>query len=361
MLPLIVIFLTSSCIVLFAIPRIINLANKRNLYDDQKEKRKLHTRKIANLGGVAIFAGILLCQTLFIDPTTIPDNYLIAASVILLMIGLKDDLIDMHPGKKIIGQLLSATIIVYLGDIRFINLDGLLNIYELPYYISIILSIIFIVGVINACNLIDGIDGLAGSQGLIIALCFGFLFYLAESAGWALLCFAISGSMMGFLRYNISPAKIFMGDSGALILGLYVSVLCIAFVNNSLNKIITFGDIQITSGFGIISSLIMIPVFDTIRVFSIRIWDKKSPFKADSNHLHHRLLSIGMTHIQASLSLTFLTLLFFIIALFLQDFGNTPLVILLYTMMFIINILLFFYAEKERFNNQKIDKEKIDQ
>lgn len=348
MIEVILIFCVALMITAFAIPRIIVLAQLKNLFDDPKDKRKVHKNNIPALGGVAIFMGILLSQTLLIDPLTIPNNHLIFGAIILFMVGLKDDLTGIDPGKKFIAQFLVAFVIAYYGDIRFISLGHFLTITELPTLLSLILSVLFIVGLINAYNLMDGIDGLSGSQGLILSTTFGLLFYFAGETGWAMLSMAIAGALMAFLWFNISPAKIFMGDSGALLIGFYAAVSCIAFVDIAMSETLQIGNTPIVAPYGIISALIMIPVFDTIRVFTLRILKNGSPFKADRNHFHHRLLDLGLSHTRASLGMALLTITFLAIAFYAQALGNTIVVLGLYSLMFTINLILFLLERKQK-------------
>jgi UDP-N-acetylmuramyl pentapeptide phosphotransferase/UDP-N-acetylglucosamine-1-phosphate transferase len=139
-----------------------------------------------------------------------------------------------------------------------------------------------------------------------------------------------------------------MGDSGALLIGFYSAVSSIEFVNMAMEKTIQVGSSQITAPYGIISALLMIPVFDTIRVFTLRIIKSGSPFKADRNHFHHRLLDLGFSHTRASLSMALLTISFLIIALFAQPLGNTIIIIGLYSLMFIINFITFLIERKNK-------------
>lgn len=351
MISVILIFFTAFLISILVLPRIIHLAHIKRLFDDsQNNERKIHQGSIPNLGGVAIFMAILLSQTLIIDPFTIPNNFLISSAIILFMIGLKDDLLGISPNMKFLAQFAVAFILVYAGDIRFVDMGNIFNLNELPYLFSLALSFIFIVGLINSYNLIDGIDGLATIQGLIFSLIFSILFYQMGEIGWTLLAIALAGSLLGFLRYNFSPAKIFMGDCGALLIGFYASVFCISFIDMAQSKELVIGTISITSPYGIISALIMLPVFDTLRVFTLRICKNGSPFKADRNHLHHRLLDLGLTHTQVSISLGLLTFIFSILSFYLQPMGNAMLVLTLFIIMLAINIILYIFDWKKSIN-----------
>lgn len=341
MLSVLLIFIDALIISSIAIPRIIFLARTKKLFDDPNEMRKVHQHNIPNLGGAAIFMSVVLTQTLFINQVHIPNNHLIFSAIVLFMIGLKDDLVGISPYKKFFVQFLVAIILTFVGNVRFTNLGHLLSFTEMNYASSLLISIFFIVGLINAYNLIDGIDGLAGTQALVFSASFALLFYFAGEREWMLLSVAICGAIIGFLRYNLSPAQIFMGDSGAFLIGLYAAVLSIAFVDVAMEKPFYMGEILVQSPYGIVAALLMIPVFDTLRLITLRMIKNGSPFKADRNHLHHRLLDLGLNHTQSSIILALLTLLFLAIALFFQNMGNTVVVLGLFSVMICINMLIF--------------------
>jgi len=342
------IFLTSFLAVTLSIPSIIAVAIKKRLVDAPLESRKVHKRIVPNLGGIAIFSGFLFTACLFIDSHLFPvANQLISAGLILFVIGLKDDIIGVGPLKKLIAQFISASIIAIVADIRIYSMQGFLNMYELNYPTSIFLSVFFIVGVVNAFNLIDGIDGLAGSLGFIVAVLFAYLFNRTSEIGWSYLAIALAGSLVGFLVHNVTPARIFMGDSGSLVIGFLAAVFGIKFLDSSSIHTVMLGDdIQIKSAPALVLSILIVPLFDTVRVFTLRILNNKSPFQADRNHIHHRLLKIGFGHTKATLTLVSITLLFIAISFALQNIGNTQLIALLVLLATITNTLLSFYINQ---------------
>jgi UDP-GlcNAc:undecaprenyl-phosphate/decaprenyl-phosphate GlcNAc-1-phosphate transferase len=228
-----------------------------------------------------------------------------------------------------------------VGDLRIISLGGMFGFDVLSYVFSIALSVFAIVGIVNAFNLIDGIDGLAGSLGLIISVTFAFLFYCAGDTGWAFIAAALAGATAGFLIYNVSPARIFMGDSGSLMLGFFAAIMSIHLINISVKSPIDIGFTYITSAPALTAALLVIPVFDTLRVFTIRLIRNQSPFKADNNHLHHRLLSLGLNHLQATGILAGITIIFICFALYLQDIGNSQLI---FTMALLITLINSFFS-----------------
>ena len=343
----VLIFLTSLLVVAFAIPPIITVAFQKRLFDDPVESRKVHKRIVPNFGGIAIFSGFLFTCSLFIPSNLLPEgNILMAAGLILFLIGLKDDIVGLSPLIKFIAQFSSAAILAIVANIRISSLQGMFGIYDLPYLSSIILTIFFIVGIVNAFNLIDGIDGLAGTLGIMLSLVYAFLFFRSAAPGWSYLSLSLTGALLGFLFYNVTPAKIFMGDSGSLLLGFIAAVLSIKFLAVGNGQAAHFGTLTITSSLALVVAILIIPIFDTLRVFTLRILKNTSPFTADNNHLHHRLLFLGLSHIQATLVLVVCNIIFVIIALMFQQAGNSQLIGLLMLSILIVNGVLSLYIER---------------
>jgi UDP-N-acetylmuramyl pentapeptide phosphotransferase/UDP-N-acetylglucosamine-1-phosphate transferase len=281
-----------------AIPAIIKLADEKGLFD-MPDARKLHTRPIASLGGVGVFIGFLLALLLTVSLHLNPEfQYFYAAAVLTFFLGIKDDILILSASKKFLGQLLAAAILIHLANLRIDSMHGFLGIYKLPAFISFPLSYLTIIVIINAFNLIDGIDGLAGSLGILTTAVFGAYFAMAHMPSYALLSFSFTGALCAFLVYNYHPAKIFMGDSGSLLLGLINAILAIKFITvaDSVN-----GSFPITSSVAIGFSVLIVPLLDTLRVFSLRILNGRSPFSADRNHIHHLLLDRGFNHSQITL------------------------------------------------------------
>lgn len=338
------IYITSILSVALSISPLITIAIRKRLFDAPSEDRKIHKRIVPNLGGLAIFSGFLFSLAIFIDLSTLKvANYLLSGGIVIFMIGLKDDIIGVDPMKKFIAQFIAAFIVTIMADIRLIDLGGFMGVYELSYPFSIGLSVLTIVGVVNAYNLIDGIDGLSGTLGLVFSLVYAYLFFAAGELGWTYVCLALAGSLTGFLIHNISPARIFMGDCGSLMVGFLAAVLSIQFINTSSANIIDLGFTSITSAPALAMAIVILPLFDTLRVFAIRIVNNQSPFKADRNHLHHRMLALGLTHMQATAVLSFVAAVFVATALAFQDVGSNQLVGILIFMIILLNTALSIY------------------
>lgn len=293
--------IAALAICLFSIPNIIYVSKRKRLFDLPDNERKLHKRIVPNLGGVGIFFAFIITTSLFIKPANFPRwNYINAALLILFVTGIKDDLVQISPSKKLIAQLAAALITVCFADIRLHSLHGFLGIGDLPIWISIPFSVVGCVFVTNAFNLIDGIDGLAGTIGIFICFVLGVALALEGLTSEAIVAFSMVGALIGFLRYNISPAKIFMGDTGSLIIGFTVAILGILFINGHVpGTAITRYFPAPHSSLVIALAVLFIPVFDTFRVFIMRTLRGHSPFRPDRTHLHHYVLDLGYTHTQA--------------------------------------------------------------
>jgi len=332
-----IIILISGLVSLIAIPSIIFVANTRGLYDDVEQERKDHGKGISRLGGVGIFCSFTIISLLFArSDAFLPTNILLTSCIILFAIGLKDDLASAGPGTKFLMQFLVAAIMVVLGNVRLTSLYGVFNIQELDFIPSVILSIVTIMFMVNAFNLIDGIDGLAGTIGIVVNLTFAILFLHMKQVELATLAFSMVGALAGFLYYNYTPSRIFMGDTGSLLIGLISVVLAIKFIE--LNKVGSkeFELIFISAPATAVAILI-IPLFDTFRVFTLRIIKRKSPFNADRNHIHHRILRLGFTHLQATFSLALTNIVFIYLALLFKEWGNFTLIFVFLGLCILIN------------------------
>lgn len=338
------IYITSLLSVALSISPLITIAIRKRLFDAPSEDRKIHKRIVPNLGGLAIFSGFLFSLAMFIDLSTLRvANYLLSGGIVIFMIGLKDDIIGVDPMKKFIAQFIAAFIITIMADVRIMDLGGFIGVYELSYPFSIGLSVLTIVGVVNAYNLIDGIDGLSGTLGLVFSLVYAYLFFAAGELGWVYVCLALAGALTGFLIHNISPARIFMGDCGSLMVGCLAAVLSIQFINTSSSTMVDLGFTSVTSAPALAMAIVILPLFDTLRVFTIRIVNNQSPFKADRNHLHHRMLALGLNHMQATGVLALVAIVFIATALAFQNVGSNQLVGILICMIILLNTALSVY------------------
>lgn len=338
-------FLTAFLITYIAIPAIITVARIKGLTDEPGERRS-HSTSIPTLGGIGIFAGVIFSITFWTPFTVFSElQYILCAFIIIFLIGAKDDIVPLSPSKKFMGEIIAATILVFRADVKLTSLYGLFGIYDLPIWASLSLSIFTIIVIINAINLIDGINGLSGSIGIIIATSFGLWFYNIHSIELAIIAFALAGALVAFLKYNITPAKIFMGDTGALLIGLVCSILAIKFIE--MNKELSH-PMAIKSVPAVAIGVMIIPLFDTLRVFTIRALKGKSPFSPDRNHIHHLLLDIGLSHMQATSVLVVVNILFIFLAYQLQHIGSLSLLLLMLFLAIALSSALFLYAKSKK-------------
>ncbi len=288
-------FLTAFLVSFIAIPSIIRIAEIKHLFDEPDD-RKQHVTKTPTLGGIAIFAGLIFSLTFWADQDAIVElQYIISAVILLFFMGMKDDLFNLVAYKKLIGQLMASFILVHWAGIKITTFYGLFGIHDLNMLSSYMISIFTIVVVTNSFNLIDGVDGLAASVGIIASTVFGFWFYSAGVTQYSILASCMVGALMGFLYYNRAPAKIFMGDTGSLIVGVILSILAIKFIE--MNRVLDRVHPNKVLAVPVVTlAILVIPLFDTLRVFTIRILQGRSPMSADRNHLHHLLLSMGCCH-----------------------------------------------------------------
>nr|HQU56151.1 MraY family glycosyltransferase [Chitinophagaceae bacterium] len=209
---------------------------------------------------------------------------------------------------------------------------------------SLALSYLTIIVIINSFNLIDGIDGLASSLGILSMVIFGCYFYAIDYQSYALFAFAMSGALMAFIIFNHHPAKIFMGDSGSLVLGIINAILVIKFINVASSP---FAAVHIQGAVAIGIAILFVPLLDTLRVFSIRIVNGRSPFSPDRNHVHHLLLDNGMNQITVTLVCVAANILFVVMAWFGRFLGSNYLMLVLLCVAFTA-VGILFYNNKRR-------------
>jgi UDP-N-acetylmuramyl pentapeptide phosphotransferase/UDP-N-acetylglucosamine-1-phosphate transferase len=314
---LIATFIVALIISWISIPSIIKVAQEKHLFDEPNE-RKTHLAKVPTLGGIAIFAGTIIALSLFLEEEQgVRWGVIFAAMVILFFTGVKDDLIPLSPYKKMLAQVLASALVVMGGGVHLSSFCGLLGIYELPVGLGFALSVFTLIVIINAFNLLDGINGLSGGIATIAALVFGIWFYQHGYNNMAVLGFATAGALVGFLRYNLLSGRIFMGDTGSLIVGFICAIMAIRFIE--LNKYSTFFEGGKAPVFAI--TVLILPLFDTFRVFVVRLLKGRSPFSGDRNHLHHALIDLGLKHAQASVLMYGIQLFFVALAWLLCRFN----------------------------------------
>lgn len=267
------------------IPPIMKWADKIGAID-LPDARKVHSEAIPRVGGIAMVLGSVIAIVLLAELSQQVIAILLGF-VVIWGFGLWDDRCELNYKTKFLGQLLAVVVVVTWGDVvvrTFPFIDG-----HLPDYIAIPFTIFALVGITNAINLSDGLDGLAGGTSLITISMVALLAYDAGGSDVVLIAMAVAGSILGFLRHNTHPARLFMGDTGSQFLGFSLGVLVIVLsqsVNSAMSPLIPL-------------MLLGLPILDTFAVMGQRLYEKRSPFSPDKNHIHHKLLAIGLDQYEA--------------------------------------------------------------
>jgi len=350
---IVLVFFTAALVVIFGIPSVISVAKMKGLYD-KPDNRKLHTKKIPRLGGLAIIAGFALAVSMWGTETWLGNlQYLQAAVIVLFVSGLKDDIIGLSPSKKLMGQIAAAAIVVFGEKISITSFYGIFGIHEIPVWVGYPLTIFTIIVITNAFNLIDGVDGLAGGIGFIICTTLGLWFNFIDHIGWSILAFGLAGALFGFLVFNFNPAKIFMGDAGSLTSGFLISIFAIQFIE--FNNHSAYNFYKIPSAPALAIAILIIPLFDTIRVFLVRISKGHSPFTADRNHIHHSLIRIGLGHKEVCLVMYVSNIVFVMVAFLLKDSETLTII----TIMAVLAIVMSYIPQfifKQQVNELELDQ-----
>lgn len=341
--------LSSYLIVYYTIPTIIKISRRKNLMDEPGQ-RSSHERKIPNLGGVAMFFAIAVCTSIYAYQLFDLYKFLFASLVILLYVGVMDDIVVMRAYKKLLAQLIVTAMLVIGSDVRIRNLFGVFGVYELNYFLSVIFSIITFIILVNAFNLIDGIDGLAGTYGIICFAFFGISYYRLGEYNYPLVILSTSiiGAVLGFLYYNFSERtkKIFMGDTGSMLLGFLLTFTAICFIDIFIAKrgpgVVYY---HLNSAPVIAVAILILPIIDTLNVIIIRLAEKRSPFDADKNHIHHKLLKLGLSHKRATFYIIFYYLFIVAVAYFLRHIDVNLLLVIILSLGFLGAYLPNIYSK----------------
>lgn len=331
-------------ITFFSIPVIIKVAKDKKLFDEPGE-RKIHKKVIPTLGGLGIFSGFIFAMLMGLPPGNNAFlQYFMAAIMIIFFMGIKDDILILTAGKKFVGQLVAAGIIIKFGGIEITDMYGILGVHVLSPVASFLITLFTIVVITNSFNLIDGVDGLAGSLGLLTTLIFGIYFYFSGQVLYSIMALSLSGSLTAFLIYNFNPAKIFMGDTGSLLIGLINSILVIEFINTASSP---SSLIPLQSAPAIGFAILIIPLFDTLRVVGLRLLSRRSPFWPDRNHIHHFLLDIGLSHKMIAISCVATNILLILMSYFLR-FAGTSVVMLVLVATAILLVTIIYYSRPKK-------------
>jgi len=332
---------------------------------DSPNERSSHSMRTPTLGGVSFFYTLVFALFFINGRDTFGEAmYIIPGLTILFIVGLKDDLVAISPGAKLIAQICAIAFILANPSFAIESLNGFLNINEIPYYLYLGIAGFMMLTIINSYNLIDGIDGLASIVGMVIMVIYTTIFYLTGEYFFALISITMNACLMAFLGFNLSSdKKIFMGDTGSLIVGFVISILTLKFLAlrpDSYSEL----PFLLENAPLIAIGILIVPLFDTARVFAIRIANKKGPFSADRNHTHHVLIDYwGLSHKQASFIIGCFNLLFVMLFIVLGSTAkNLGMVLMLVSVVIFLGYIFFKYNYNFTTLKQKILlRRKVDQ
>jgi UDP-N-acetylmuramyl pentapeptide phosphotransferase/UDP-N-acetylglucosamine-1-phosphate transferase len=296
-----------------SIPTIVHVALDKKLFD-VPNGRSSHTKVTPSLGGIALFSSFFIAYLIFCNGNKMEGvPAILSAMVVIFFLGMKDDIQVLDAKKKLAGQIIAAILVIVIGDIRLTSFHGFMTINEIPYFVSFIFTLFIIIVVTNAINLIDGIDGLASGTAIIGLSGFGIWFLLAGFYPEALLSLTMTGALAAFFRFNVysDKNKLFMGDTGSLLLGFLLAIVAIRFNEVNIKQDFAYA---INAAPAVSIGILIVPLFDTLRVFVTRIMSGRSPFSPDKRHLHHRLLAITGSHRGATYRILGINLLFVLLS-----------------------------------------------
>jgi UDP-GlcNAc:undecaprenyl-phosphate GlcNAc-1-phosphate transferase len=339
-------FLLAMVVTIAWLPVLGRVATKWRIVD-QPGNRKVHSAPIPRIGGVAMAIGVLVAAIMVV-PLEPPDRYFLIAAGVLTVVGALDDRFDLDYRFKLVGQVLAAGIVVFAGDtqIHALTLDDRL---VLPAWISIPLSLFFLVGITNSINLADGLDGLAGGTTFLCLCALAMLAYSVGQVSCTALALAFGGAVLGFLRFNTFPASVFMGDAGSQLLGFTVGVLSLRATQS--------GNSVVSAATPIL--LLALPILDTLSVMVQRLSEGRSPFSADKNHIHHKLLAFGFDHHEAVMVIYAIQADLFLLAYWMR-FESDLAILAVVTGFFLVSITLLQVATRRHWQFRSAKEPKLD-
>ena len=330
------------------IPKIRAKALKLNL-KDTPDIRSSHTMPVPTFGGVVFYISYILilffAQSLDSNHVSIT---LIASISILFFTGLLDDLRNLSPKIKFLCQIIGVALLMFQPDFRILSFHGFMGIYEIPLYVSVGGSMFFLLGLINAFNLIDGIDGLTGITGVIVASFYSYMLYNLGYFFYLSISLATIATLLAFLRFNFSnKRKIFMGDTGSLVIGLVLGLLTLKLLSvaDDAYSSLSFYRAQLPL---FLIAVLFVPLLDTMRVMFLRLTSGVSMFKPDRNHLHHIIVDFGLSHRKASFFIGFVNFSVALIMFFVIQKFNTFQSLCVLGLMFFIAIMVLFLMNKNK-------------
>ena len=332
----------------FLIPKIRAKSLKLNL-KDTPDIRSSHTIPVPTFGGIVFYISYIL---ILFSAQSLDSNHvsitLIASISILFFTGLLDDFKNLSPKIKFLCQIIGVAVLMFQPDFRILSFHGFMGIYEIPLYVSVGGSMFFLLGLINAFNLIDGIDGLTGITGVIVASFYSYMLYNLGYFFYLSISLATIATLLAFLRFNFSnKRKIFMGDTGSLVIGLVLGLLTLKLLSvaDDAYSSLSFYRAQLPL---FLIAVLFVPLLDTMRVMFLRLTSGVSMFKPDRNHLHHIIVDFGLSHRKASFFIGFVNFSVALIMFFVIQKFNTFQSLFVLVLMFFIAIMVLFLMNKNK-------------
>ena len=324
-----------------AMPIVIRIAKAKG-FVVRPNKRMSHTGEVPNIGGLNICFSFILTYLFFEFEQMNHNQFFMIGLFAIMVIGFIDDILVLTPLSKLLGETLAGIALIGFADIRITHLHGIFGINEIGIIPSYLISLFILIAIINAVNLIDGIDGLASGLGILYCLFFAIYFGLVGEAGWSFIGIGMIGSLAVFFIYNVfgNRDKIFMGDSGSLLLGYLLTAFVFRFCEiNALGSIPA--QFHMSASPAVAICVLTVPIFDTIRVSITRIKKGRSPFQPDKNHIHHLLLRTGLSHIQTTCILLFVSLLFIALGIVGRNWNLWLLLIVDFALATVLTLILW--------------------
>jgi len=343
--------LISFIIGFLGMPVIVRIAKAKG-FVVRPNKRMSHTGEVPNIGGLNICFSYMLTYLLFEYNSLDQNQFFLIGMFAIMAIGFIDDVLVLTPMAKLLGETLAGIALIGFADIRITHLHGLLGITEIGIIPSYLISLFILIAIINAVNLIDGIDGLASGLGILYCLFFAVYFGLAGELSWSIGSICMIGALAVFFIYNVfgSREKIFMGDSGSLLLGYLLTAFVFRFCEiNAYHEVPEW--LHMNAAPAVAICVLTVPIFDTIRVSLTRIKKHKSPFQPDKNHIHHLLLRTGLNHIQTTCVLLSVSLLFIGLGILGRNWNIWVLAITDFAVATVLTLVLWRIINKKMVND----------
>ena len=343
--------LVSFLIGLLGMPIVIRIAKAKG-FVVRPNKRTCHEGEVPNIGGLDIYFSVMLSYLLFDFSQIAHNQFFLIGIAAIMAIGFIDDVLVLSPLSKLLGEALAGIALIGFGDLRITHLHGIFGINEIGVIPSYLLSLFILIAIINAINLIDGVDGLASGLGMLYCLFFAIYFHLVGSTSWSILAICMIGSLAVFFIYNVfgKSGKIFMGDSGSLLLGYLLTAFIFRFCEQNAYHVIP-EIYHMNAAPAVAICVLTVPIFDTIRVSLTRIKQHKSPFQPDKNHIHHLLLRTGLNHIQTTCVLLSVSLLFIGLAILGRNWNPWVLLITDFAIATGLTLLLWRVINKKLYGS----------